>query len=439
MLARTIRRPLRPDLPTNTRDRPLTRIVPRVVQWSFVIFVASTSLEALSVPYITSENMTLPKLFGFVFFAFYFFHSGVLLRKPLPPIPRAAWWFIGYFLAYSLTGLVVSDDTLMRYVSQMLKLGQLFALLWFASDLMRNFELAKKCLLGLGFACVFLATGTLLGIPGFGGTAGQRLTTLEFSPNTIASLMTYAALILIGLSLTEPRWSIMRRSFTLVSTFPLFGLIVSSGSRAAIGSLVIGVLIFFAPHRGSRRQVVAFFVGIAALAGILFFLQSSTALERWDRTMNEGEVAGRDVIYQNALEMIAEKPITGWGGSMAFQELGSRLGMQRRDAHNLILYLLLEVGLVGTVPFLIGLGFCFRAAWTARLGRFGFLPLALITAILAYNMSHTSLGQKVLWLFLGFTLAASATIKHQQNRTTRHRPSKVPARKSRSFSPASPN
>jgi O-antigen ligase len=238
--------------------------------------------------------MTLPKFFGLIFFAFYFVHSGVLLRKPLPPIPVPVWWFIGYFLVYAITGLFVSDDGLIRYISRMLKLAQLFVLLWLASALLKNFELATKCLMALAFSCVFLATGTLLGLPGFAGTAGGRVTTLEFSPNTIASLMAYSALILIGLCLTERRLSVTSRCLIFVSTFPLFWLIVSSGSRAAIGSLVIGLLMFFAPQRGSRRQVAAFFVGVAALAGILFVLQSSSALERWDRTMNEGEVAGRD-------------------------------------------------------------------------------------------------------------------------------------------------
>jgi hypothetical protein len=140
--------------------------------------------------------------------------------------------------------------------------------------------------------------------------------------------------------------------------------------------------------------------------------------ERWSQTIVQGESAGREYIYAAALDMFAERPITGWGGLAAFQELGSRLGMigRGRAAHNLILHLLIEVGLIGTIPFLIALWLCARAAWKGRADQFGLIPLALIMAMFFFNLTHTGITQKVFWLFLGFAIAASSI-----NRELRYR------------------
>jgi O-antigen ligase len=112
--------------------------------------------------------------------------------------------------------------------------------------------------------------------------------------------------------------------------------------------------------------------------------------------------------------MIRESPMVGWGRTTGFEELGSRIGLEGRiDAHNFLLYLLLEVGLIGTVPFLTGLGLCLWAAWRARAGPFGILPLALLVSLLATMMTHTGLTAKQFWLFLALALAAAATVKRQ--------------------------
>ena len=54
-----------------------------------------------------------------------------------------------------------------------------------------------------------------------------------------------------------------------------------------------------------------------------------------------------------------------------------------RDAHNLLLHLLLEGGIVGTLPFLVGLWLCGQSAWKARSKPLGLLPLALFCAMLS--------------------------------------------------------
>jgi O-antigen ligase len=292
------------------------------------------------------------------------------------------------------------------------QLVQLFTLFWFGSGMLRDPSFAKKAMLTMAIACVGLGVGSLIGVPGFSPEVDEgRATAFDFSPNTLASLMAYAAIIIIGFCLRETGWSAKRKLFLFALTIPLFLVLVSTGSRAGIGAFVIGMSFFFVPHRGSKKQKLAFVVALAAITAIVLLVMFDPRVsERWSQTIVEGESAGREYIYGAALDMFAERPIAGWGGRAALDELGLRLGLigRHRAAHNLIFHLLIEVGLIGAVPFLIALGLCARAAWKGRVDRFGLIPLALIMALFFFNLTHTGIRQKVFWLFLGFAVAASS-------------------------------
>jgi O-antigen ligase len=114
----------------------------------------------------------------------------------------------------------------------------------------------------------------------------------------------------------------------------------------------------------------------------------------------------------------------GWQPVAYWEELARRVGQiwAAKDAHNLILHLLLEVGLVGAVPFLIGLFLCARCAWTARSGSFGALPLALMLATLSANLTHTYLSRKPQWLVLAFAAAAGTSVQRKAAVYALHRP-----------------
>ena len=157
-------------------------------------------------------------------------------------------------------------------------------------------------------------------------------------------------------------------------------------------------------------------IAIAVVGVIYLVLNDQSTMSRFERTYEQGETAGRNQIFAAAVEMISEKPLLGWG-NMAGPELGSRTGKWSRDTHNLFLYLLTTVGLLGTIPFLIGLGLCMRAAWTARVCSLGLLPLAWLVTIMVISMSGTPIGDKLMWIALALSLASGAsTVKHRMRK-----------------------
>jgi O-antigen ligase len=77
----------------------------------------------------------------------------------------------------------------------------------------------------------------------------------------------------------------------------------------------------------------------------------------------------------------------------------------------LFFHLLLEVGVLGAVPFVIGLALCVASAWKARAGTFGNLPFALLMTTLSANLTQTYLTRKPQWLILALAVAAVAAAR----------------------------
>src|SRR5207244_1509334 len=162
-----------------------------------------------------------------------------------------------------------------------------------------------------------------------------------------------------------------------------------TGSRGGIVAFLIGVALYVLPYRRSKRKMIAILGVVIAVVGFVYtVVNDQSTLSRLERTYETGDTAGRDKITAASKEMISEKPLLGWRPVVLWYELGARTRSPFiiRDAHNLFLHLLLEVGLLGATPFLIGLGLCVRAAWTARVCSLGLLPLVLLVTMIVGNM-----------------------------------------------------
>jgi O-antigen ligase len=390
--------------------------VPKLVRTTFLVFVFTIPFQGLDLPVVTSSTFSLAKLSGMIFFVCYFCTMGLPLRKPSLGIPTPMWLFLVYFGLYIVSGLFLRDEGVRSYIMRMFTLAQLIVFCWLAADLMRREELAKRSLLTFAVGCAIVAAGSLFHLPGFSPeVTADRSTAFDYNPNYFALLMAYGAAIIIGFSMFDTTLSRIRKFILLSLTLPMLALMVSTGSRAGTGAFVIGISLYFFPYKGSRKKVFAFVLALVSLLGVVYgVMRDPVTSDRWSRFVEEGEVAGRADIYAAALEMVAERPVLGWGGKTANLELGSRLGLPNRGTHNLILQLLIEVGIVGTVPFMIGVGLCAVATWRARKGMLGLVPLALLTMYLANSMTHTALTQKTTWLIFAISLAAAAASKSNQ-------------------------
>jgi len=205
---------------------------------------------------------------------------------------------------------------------------------------------------------------------------GPRLSAWD-KPEHVVNHSVVGLLALCGLAFGRQR-SDLKALLLMVFCSGLLALeIVRTGSRGSIVALIMSLMAF--PLKKTKRFASKLGIVLAGILVVGFLVWASFSIksvrERWESTFETGETAGRNTIYSNALDMFLEKPILGWGPVTHRAELGSRLGLPFRDTHNLYLYILTETGILGGIPFFIGLWLCLQSAWKARDGFQGSCPL----------------------------------------------------------------
>jgi O-antigen ligase len=390
--------------------------VPTIVRWSFIGFAGALPFEATSLAF-TSSTFSLAKLSGLMFIGCYlFFYNPLSGKRSFPSGSAALSWFMIYLLVFVANGLFLDAYYLPQYVSILATLCQLLLLFWISSSLLRVELLARRVLLAFAFGAVLCAVGSLIGVPGFStvieSRGGERITAMGFNPNYLAYTMALAAVILIGAALDHRVRHLWSKVFLIALVLPLLAMIVRSGSRTGLGAFAIGFAACMLPNRQSGRKAILIFLALVVGAALTYLVvHNPTILTRLEES-SEGDLSGRQVIVPASLELISQRPVFGWQPVVYWEELGRRVGKiwGTRDAHNLVFHVLLETGLLGAVPFFLGVGLCVICGWRARKGKFGNLPFALLIMTLVSNLTHTYLARKSQWLIFALAVAAATTV-----------------------------
>jgi len=382
-------------------------VIPTPVRWLFLAFILTIPFGGSDWGFLTGYS-SIPKVVGVLFFGFYLLYYGPLTKaRSFPAIPMAGWWFLMYAAFVVLGGFFAEEEYFVDFFVLSTSLAQLLVLFWVASQLLKDEKMARSVLLSFLIGSALFAA--VLQIPGMSQVQEGRVTGLGDNANGVAANMALALVIIMGLHIYVPSKHSLRNFALLLLSLPLFGLLVGTGSRTAILALVLGSLVYWIPHARSR-WVLSGILGIVLLAATVYTIANSpTFMDRWRATYYEGDLSGRQDLYAISAEMILEKPMLGWHSVEWLYELGKREGMgyRLRDAHNEWLALLLQVGVVGAIPFVIGFSICGRSAWKARHASLGLVPMALFVTVFAITFSGNVMIWKQQWLFLALSLTAS--------------------------------
>jgi O-antigen ligase len=416
-------RALKPDLSASfTYVAVPAKNIPIALRMSLLLFTFTFPFGAMDLGFM-SGSLSMPKLSGFLFFAFYFLYYGPFSSKRTFPRPsRAMWWFLGYVAVFVANGLFVGEEFVGAFFTLGFTLVQLAVFFWIASDLLKDEKLARSVLLGYSIASALLAVGIILQVPGFYEQEQGRATAFGDDPNEVAGYMAISAVTTIGLYLYGSYRHFLSKILVLVLTLALLVVMVKTGSRGVAAGFMIGGLVYLLPYWRSKRTLTAIILASSAMFAVASMIASNPeVLERWRHSYYEGSSSGRDEILAVTAEMISERPIFGWQPVNFNYEIGRRLGgdwaSRARDVHNLFLSVLAEVGVLGAIPFFVGLWLCVRSAWRARSGNLGLLPMALVITALVIGMSYTYLTSKTTWLIWALAVAAASGARTElQNR-----------------------
>jgi O-antigen ligase len=368
-------------------------------------------LLVASIPFEYPERtipLEIPTLTGAVFLLVTLLHP----RRCYGRLPAPVLWFGLYLIVY-LISVTAGGDHVSEAMSEFIVVLQGVLVLLAAGNLMEDPAIAHRAMLTLVFACS--ARGALPFV-GFGRTAdvvwtgGERVSALGQNANSAAMILAAGMVALIGLAYGRQRTGILR----LLPTAALGGLlgyaVLETGSRGGLAALLGGVLIFALAAntlRGLLRNAAIAVIAISLL--VVGTLHLPMMKNRLEDSVRNGNLAGRERLYPALWTMFLEKPVLGWGPVTNTYEVAQRIGERERPlraAHNIVLELLTSTGLVGAVPFLLGLWLCARNAWRARRGGWGVLPLALLCSVLISNMSGDWIASKLIWVVLAYAIAS---------------------------------
>lgn len=389
----------------------------RAVEALYYVFILSIPLETIF--FISRDDgskggVTLARIVGVLLFGLALVNRRLCFGR----FPAAFWLFAWYLAVFTMSQLWISAKLDEQFHAQQLAMIQLAGLFLISVNLFRNEEFRWRALRLYGWSIGLGAAAMAAGLVGGRLDAGGRDTLFYMNPNAAAAMFGFAALC-IGSDpcLREGRWRAPLMLASLPTIALLSAAILRTGSRGGLLSFVAGIAGMVVCGDKTTRL---FRVGIAVLSvcvlGLLVSLEfrnGTNTASRFERSLEDGDTAGRMEIYDAAWTMFVEKPLLGWGGANNRFILGTHLnkaGRGERDAdrdtHNLFFAVLTEVGLIGGLPFIAALLLALWTAWRSGRSTGDALPFALMCALLVVNCSGTGYRQKVFWIVVA---AATST------------------------------
>jgi O-antigen ligase len=399
-------RPARAGERTAAMAQPHAVTVNPLIRVTLYLFVLSIPFE---MPHRTIP-LEIPTLTFIVFLASTILQPSAAFRR----IPAAVVCFGLYLWAFILSSWVNQIEHQGLAIRLFLNMTLMVLLLWTVFNLMAHHRILRGLLLALALACIVRAAMQVLGIGAtsfaqWGG--GERVSILGQNTNLSAMIMSAGLVTLVGLQASGdrnlPRFGLF--------TWPLAALvifaIVQSGSRGGIACAAAGLATFTFRGRTLWVRVRNGVFAVLAIGLLTWSVLHSDLMRNRFAMVAQGQLAGREEIYPSLIEMFAERPILGWGPIDNQAEIAQRAenGLRPlRDAHNMLFEVLTTTGLVGGIPFVIGLALCARGAWRARRGRLGVLPLAMLFVAIVGTISSTWIAARIVWLAFAVALAAGA-------------------------------
>lgn len=390
---------------TGTPLPPTPRATPmpgRLVRWALYGFVFSLAFDAPGRLPLELTTMT-----GALFLLVTLLQPRVCYGQR----PAAFWWFLVYLYMYWLAYVLGGGHHVSDAVRSFLFYFQGLLIFLACFNLLRDEYIATRVLRIVVIATAILAVMTILGIATKVGAGSQRVTVFGQNPNRAAVMLGAGLLALVGLTYGRAH-SAIRHRFIVWPLAAMIGLaMVKGGSRGGILAMAAGLWMFAFGGRTFLIRLRNAAVAVLAIAFCVWLMFRSPVMARRISAAEGGDLAGRQKIFPAAWGMFREKPLIGWGPNNQYV-LAVRLRLPpelwtSRDTHNLVLEVLTGTGLMGFVPFFIGIWLCVRAAWKARAGPQGILPFAMLAALAVANMSGNWIVLKLQWVILAYAMASA--------------------------------
>lgn len=218
--------------------------------------------------------------------------------------------------------------------------------------------------------------------------------------------------------------------------------LILSASRGPLIYMVIALVAIatFMPKSPNRRVLVIFTVGLFALSTILYLLTARVSFDRHDQlgfllsalTISDAGNSERIAYFAYAFDMWTASAwtfIAGYGSGL-LSLLAVRSGGAELGAESSAIKALLELGVLGALPFYIVIATTFRRGvqlWRSRVDdRLPYIMGAFLVIVLQLTFHETMkawIGAMYFWMLAGAILhlgRVSRRVSHSRPRPIRH-------------------
>jgi O-antigen ligase len=222
--------------------------------------------------------------------------------------------------------------------------------------------------------------------------------------NLAISIMTFFSIYF------ENKLKLLRIKYLIFFTFPLMLIfLVRTGSRVAFISLFISLIVFFVLRRTKIKGLKLF---TSLLLFVLFsfawelYFKNTYVAERLTKSIDEGDLSGRDLIWVAAFEIITNNPLIGIGETGYAKEIEPILEYFS-SPHNVIIEVLCYTGVVGLILFMFFFIKTIKCGLRAYLNNNEILPLLLLFSITGMILSGQIFATKIAWVVFAYIISSN--------------------------------
>jgi len=202
---------------------------------------------------------------------------------------------------------------------------------------------------------------------------------------------------------------------TTFLSFSLLGIciILMSGSRGTMLSLIIGLIVFFANTKTFRTvRIILVIILFSVLSLMLFEERISATLAQRISLLGEDRGAGRMDIWKDYLSEFPKYIFTGAGLHRSIEVIKNSYSVILKTTHNNYLRVLVEFGLLGLLFFIMGIKQIYKRLSRSK-SYFSSGIKSLLIAWCVSSLFMDSLDSRTTWIILGITVAYSEILKKE--------------------------
>ncbi|MEW6600610.1 MAG: O-antigen ligase family protein [Nitrospirota bacterium] len=327
--------------------------------------------------------------------------KGIFEKKLRKPGGAVVWWTL--LIAYGALSIFWAIESQLVLGRIPTAVGLLLFYLILSSYKIRKNDLdtIKWCILAGGF---FAALATIYNYQAL--TVATR-TTLQWGERSAElNQLSFDLLIPIAICIEKvlaQDKKVMKASFGLVLGIIMFSVIITGSRGGMLGAGTIFIIYILSAQRQNQKvtfALISLVIGITVLSILPDFF-----VDRWKEAADTGGT-GRTSIWRVGLEALREYWISGAGlnnFTAAFKEFAHYTPFSKfwgRAAHNIYLAIFVELGIIGFILLVLGIGSHYRAIVSSfHVSESDKIMLkAALSAMVVSSFFLDTLWYKSLWL-----------------------------------------